>query len=77
MVESTIKERLAMIQKMDTAELSMMGTDFSWEKPGLQVEQMIQQAQDELKLIPKLAAARVWETYTGPPAESILADLKK
>ena len=44
---------------------------------GGQVEQLIQQAQDELSLIPKLVAARAFDPYDGSPAEDILSDLKR
>ena len=43
-----------------------------------QVEQVIEQARDELELIPILAAARVWESYDGSTtAEEIYTDLKR
>jgi len=42
-----------------------------------QAEQLIKQAQDELKLIPTLLEARVWEAYEGPSAEELYIDLKR
>ena len=44
---------------------------------GGQLEQLIQQAQDELTLIPKLIAVRAFDPYDGGPAEEILGDLKR
>ena len=44
---------------------------------GGQVEQLIEQAKDELSLIPKLIAARAFDPYNGSPAEEILTDLKR
>jgi hypothetical protein len=38
---------------------------------------LLPQAQDELKLLPTLLEARVWEAYEGPPAEDIYIDLKR
>ena len=44
---------------------------------GGQVEQLIEQAKDEISLIPKLIAARAFDPYNGSPAEEILTDLKR
>jgi NADH dehydrogenase (ubiquinone) 1 alpha subcomplex subunit 5 len=70
-VEALTKERLAVVEsKTDLLEIE--------EQIGAgQVEQLIQQANDELSLMPALLDAKVWEEYVGPPAEEIYADLKR
>merc|ERR1712216_254718 len=42
-----------------------------------QVEQLIQQAEDELSLIPKLIAVQAFESYDGSAPDQILVDLKR
>ena len=42
-----------------------------------QVEQVIQQAEDELGLIPALAADDVFAPYNGPQASELYVDLKR
>jgi len=70
-VESLCKDRLGVVK----ATASVVEIE---EKIGAgQVEQLIQQAQDELKLIPTLVEARVWESYEGAPAEELYVDLKR
>ena len=70
-VEGITKERLAVVEKSDDllAIESTIGCG--------QAEQLIQQAQDELSLIPKLVAARAFDPYAGTPAEEIYSDLKR
>ena len=70
-IEGYMKSRVAVLESTDdipTIEAKIGGG---------QVEQLIQQAQDELSLIPKLVAARAFDPYDGSPAEEILSDLKR
>jgi NADH dehydrogenase (ubiquinone) 1 alpha subcomplex subunit 5 len=70
-VEGLTKERLAAVNS--TSDLLAIEA-----KVGAgQIEQLIQQAQDELKLIPTLIASRAFDSYDGSPAEEILTDLKR
>ena len=70
-IEALTKKRLAVVQ--GTSDLSAIEAQLG----AGQVEQLIQQAQDELDLIPKMAAARVWEPYEGSPVEDLYTDLKR
>ena len=70
-VESMIKERLTVIEGTDDLSAIEAGIGCG------QVEQLIEQAQDELSLIPTLVAADAFSSYDGPPAEEILIDLKR
>ena len=70
-VEGVTKERLAVVESTDDL-------DAIEQKIGCgQVEQLIQQAEDELRLIPALLAARAFDPYDGSPPEDILMDLKR
>ena len=71
-VEGFTKERMAAVEKTDDllAIEAAIGAG--------QVEQLIEQAKDELNLIPTLIAARAFDTYDGPTSEEeILSNLKK
>ena len=70
-VEGLTKERMAAVQKTDNlvAIEEAIG--------GGQVEQLIEQAKDELSLIPTLISARAFDAYDGSPPEEILTDLKR
>ena len=70
-VEALTKKRLAVVQGTD--DLASIEAKIG----AGQVEQLIAQAQDELNLIPKMAAARVWEPYQGSPVEELYTDLKR
>lgn len=70
-VEGMTKERLAVVEGTDDLLAIEKAVGCG------QVEQLIQQAQDELSLIPKLVAARAFDPYAGTPAEEIYADLKR
>ena len=70
-VEALTKKRLAVVQ--GSSDLAAIEAQIG----AGQVEQLIQQAQDELDLIPKMAAARVWEPYQGSPVEELYTDLKR
>eukprot|EP00310_Coccolithus_braarudii_P024785 CAMPEP_0183356122 /NCGR_PEP_ID=MMETSP0164_2-20130417/43172_1 /TAXON_ID=221442 /ORGANISM="Coccolithus pelagicus ssp braarudi, Strain PLY182g" /LENGTH=167 /DNA_ID=CAMNT_0025529433 /DNA_START=33 /DNA_END=536 /DNA_ORIENTATION=+ len=70
-VESLTKERLAVVEA--TADLALIETTIG----AGQVEQLLQQANDELALLPSLLEAKVWEAYEGPGAEEIYIDLKR
>lgn len=71
LVEGMTKERLAVIEKTDDLDVieDTIGCG--------QVEQLIQQAKDELSLIPMLVDVDAFAAYDGPPAEDILTDLKR
>ena len=70
-VEGLTKSRLAVIESTDdlTAIEAKIGCG--------QVEQLIEQAEDEIRLIPILLEARAFDPYDGSPAEEILTDLKR
>ena len=70
-VEGLTKSRLAVVKGSDDL--------LAIEKAigGGQAEQLIQQAQDELSLIPRLIAASAFDPYSGSPAEEIYTDLKR
>lgn len=70
-VEALTKERMAVVQGTD--DLTVIESTIA----AGQVEQLIQQAQDELGLIPRLVSARAFDAYDGSPAEEIYADLKR
>lgn len=70
-VETLTKERLAVVQARD--DLSAIEAAVGCG----QVEQLIEQARDELKLIPTLIQSRAFDSYDGSPAEEILTDLKR
>mmetsp|Transcript_32431 Transcript_32431/g.85120 ORF Transcript_32431/g.85120 Transcript_32431/m.85120 type:complete len:183 (-) Transcript_32431:418-966(-) len=70
-IEGYTKQRVAVLESTD--DLAAIEAKIG----GGQVEQLIQQAQDELSLIPTLIAARAFDTYDGAPAEEILSDLKR
>lgn len=70
-VEALVKERLAVVESED--ELAAIEAKIG----GGQVEQLIEQAKDELKLIPTLIAARAFDPYDGTAPEEILIDLKR
>jgi NADH dehydrogenase (ubiquinone) 1 alpha subcomplex subunit 5 len=65
------KARMAVLESTDDIPTIESKID------GGQVEQLIEQAKDELSLIPKLIAARAFDPYNGSPAEDILTDLKR
>lgn len=70
-VEKMTKERLEVVNGTDdipTIEASIGGG---------QVEQLIQQAKDELGLIPVLLSARAFDAYDGSPVDEIYTDLKR
>ena len=70
-VEGLTKERMAVVESTD--DLAAIE-----DKIGCgQVEQLIEQAEDELALIPTLIAARAFDPYDGSPPEEILVDLKR
>jgi len=70
-VEGMIKERRAVIEKTNDLEEieATIGCG--------QVEQLIQQAKDELSLIPMLIETDAFSAYDGSPAEDVLTDLKR
>ena len=71
-VEGMTKERLAVVEKTDDlgAIEAAIGCG--------QVEQLIEQAKDELSLIPMLVEADAFSPYDGPlSSEEILTDLKR
>ncbi|KAL1525409.1 hypothetical protein AB1Y20_020268 [Prymnesium parvum] len=70
-VEQMTKERLDIVKGTD--DLASIEAAIA----GGQVEQLIQQAKDELGLIPTLLSARVFDPYDGSPVEDILTDLKR
>jgi len=70
-VEAMTSQRLAVVQGTDDLD------EIEATVQGGQVEQLIQQAQDELKLIPTLIAANAFDAYDGSPADEIYADLKR
>jgi len=70
-VEGMTKERLAVIEGSD--DLAAIEATIGCG----QVEQLIEQAEDELALIPTLIAARAFDPYDGSPAEDVLVDLKR
>ena len=70
-VEGMTKERINVLNSTD--DLTKVEASIG----GGQVEQLIQQAEDELSLIPKLIAARAFDPYDGNPPEEILSDLKR
>jgi NADH dehydrogenase (ubiquinone) 1 alpha subcomplex subunit 5 len=72
MVEGMTKERLAVVEKTDDLRAieATIGSG--------QVEQLIEQAKDELSLIPMLVEADAFSPYDGPlSSEEILSDLKR
>jgi NADH dehydrogenase (ubiquinone) 1 alpha subcomplex subunit 5 len=71
MVEGLTKSRLAVVQGSD--DLLAIEKTIG----GGQAEQLIQQAKDELSLIPRLIAASAFDPYDGSPAEEIYTDLKR
>ena len=70
-LEGMAKERLAVLNSTDDLGAIEEGIGCG------QVEQLIEHAQDELKLIPTLLAARAFDPYDGSPSEEILIDLKR
>ena len=71
-IEGLTKERLAVVEKTDDllAIESAIGCG--------QVEQLIEQAKDELSLIPMLVEANAFAPYDGASSgEDILTDLKR
>jgi len=70
-VEKMTSERLAVIQGTDDLDAIEAAIG------GGQVEQLIQQAKDELGLIPDLIAVRAFDPYEGSPADEIYLDLKR
>jgi NADH dehydrogenase (ubiquinone) 1 alpha subcomplex subunit 5 len=71
-VEAMTKERLAAVEKTDNLEAIEAAIGCG------QVEQLIEQAKDELSLIPKLVDANAFAPYDGPlSGEEVLTDLKR
>ena len=70
-VEGLTKERLAVVESTDDLDEIEATVGCG------QVEQLIQQAKDELNLIPNLIAANAFAPYDGSPPEDILMDLKR
>jgi len=70
-VEALTKERLAAVEA---------GADVAAIEASIgcgQVEQLIRQAEDELRLIPSLVSARAFDAYDGTAPEEIFVDLKR
>lgn len=70
-VDDLTRERLAHVDGNDSAANIEAAIGAG------QIEELIQQAEDELNLIPVLLEERVWETYQGSPIEEIYSDLKR
>ena len=70
-VQETTAERLSIVK--GTEDLTNIEVAIG----AGQVEQVIQQAEDELALIPALAADDAFAPYNGPPASEIYTDLKR
>jgi len=70
-VEELTKSRLSVVQGTDDLLAIEKAVGCG------QAEELIQQAEDELSLIPRLIAASAFEPYDGSPAEEIYTDLKR
>lgn len=70
-VEEMTTERLAIVKGTDDLEKIELAIGAG------QVEQVIEQAEDELALIPALVEADVFAPYDGAPASEIYSDLKR
>ena len=70
-VDDLTRERLAHVDGNDSAANIEAAIGAG------QIEELIQQAEDELNLIPVLLEERAWETYQGSPIEEIYSDLKR